>query len=54
LYPKESAIRSYRLDTRHEYGMNELDRHCSNSGLQGGIDENLDAVLDAIIDKKWQ
>ncbi len=52
LYPKRSAIRSYRLDNRHEYALAELEEYCQNLHLEGGFHENLDVVLDDIIDGK--
>ena len=52
IYPRESATRSYRLDTRRVYSMTSIDAYCKEKGLPGGIYENLEEVLDALIDEK--
>ncbi|MEZ6135902.1 MAG: hypothetical protein R3C53_13425 [Pirellulaceae bacterium] len=49
LYPKKSATRSYRLDQRQAFAMEELDAYCRSRLLRGGLAENLTEVLDAII-----
>ncbi len=50
LYPKASATRSYRLDTRTTYEQAHLEKYCLDQQLSGGMSENLVVVLDAIID----
>lgn len=52
IYPRESATRSYRLDAKRIYSMTSIDAFCKENGLPGGIYENLDTVLDALIDEK--
>ncbi len=52
LYPKESATRSFRLETRSKYSLEQIDEYCSQNELKGGLHSNLTHVLDAIIDRK--
>ncbi len=49
LYPKESAVRSYRLDDRSSFPVSRLDAYCDSQQLQGGFAGNVSEVLDAII-----
>lgn len=50
-YPKESATRSYRLDAKRIFPMENIDAYCKKHDLDGGIYENLDTVLDVLIDQ---
>lgn len=52
VYPRESATRSYRLDTRFSLPMSELDTFCGSENLGGGFGENVPVVLQAIVDRK--
>lgn len=49
LYPKESAIRSYRLKSSQEFEWNVLDEAADEKGLKGGFSANVDTVLAAIV-----
>jgi hypothetical protein len=50
LYPKESAVRSYRLNKLRSYSVAGLDTYCAHRGLEGGFAQNATRLLDAIID----
>lgn len=52
IYPRESATRSYRLDAKRAYSMSSIDAFCKDKSLPGGIYENLETVLDALIDEQ--
>ncbi len=52
LYPKSSATRSYRLDTRRQLSVDALDTYCAEQGLPGGFARHATVVLDAFIDGK--
>lgn len=52
VYPKESATRSYKIDSRAKFLMADIDKYCADNQLEGGIHLNLTKVLDAIIDRK--
>ena len=52
IYPKESATRSFRLDARRTFPMASIDAYCKEQSLVGGIYDNLDDVLDALIAQK--
>lgn len=49
LYPKESAIRSYRLNSNQQFDWAHLDRFSDESGWKGGFSSNVDQVLAAIV-----
>lgn len=49
IYPKQSATRAYRLDSRSEYKFQQLDSYCREHQLEGGFVTNVTPVLDAII-----
>ncbi|MCC6509969.1 MAG: hypothetical protein IT423_12755 [Pirellulaceae bacterium] len=49
--PRESATRSYRLDARRIFPMENIDVYCQNNKLEGGIYQHLDEVLDVLIDQ---
>ncbi len=50
LYPEASATRSFKLDTRTKFTLDELEQYCLEQQLPGGFHENLTPVLNAIID----
>ncbi len=49
--PKESATRSYRLDSRRIFPMVNIEEYCTQKELKGGFFENVDVVLDVLIDQ---
>ena len=51
IFPKESATRSYRLDSRRIFPMENIDEYCRKNDLKGGFFENVDTVLDVLIDQ---
>ncbi|MFO1064472.1 MAG: hypothetical protein U0892_11470 [Pirellulales bacterium] len=52
LYPKESVTKDYRLSSRRMVSLEAIDAFCKAESLEGGLHENLDEVLDAIIDER--
>ncbi len=50
LYPLASATRSFKLDTRSRFPLEQLDAYCVSEQLEGGFHTNLTPVLNAIID----
>lgn len=52
IYPKESATRSFRLDARRTFPMSSIEAYCKEQSLVGGLYDNLDQVLDALIDEQ--
>lgn len=51
IIPRESATRSYRLNARRIFPMENIDAYCQKNNLSGGIYEHLDVVLDVLIDQ---
>ena len=51
VFPKESATRSYRLDSRRVFPMENIEEYCNKNELKGGFFENVDTVLDVLIDQ---
>jgi hypothetical protein len=51
LYPKDSAVRNYRLDARRIFPMTNIDAYCKSHDLEGGLYDHLDTVLDVLIDQ---
>lgn len=49
VFPKESATRSYRLDARRVFPMENIEEYCSKNNLKGGFFDNVDTVLDVLI-----
>ena len=49
--PKDSATRSYRLDSRRIFPMENIEDYCTKNNLKGGFFENVDTVLDVLIDQ---
>jgi hypothetical protein len=54
IYPKESATRSFKVDTRNKFALDELDAYCLEQQLAGGFHANVTQILDAIIDKQLE
>ncbi len=54
IYPTASATRSFKLDTRSKFALDELEKFCLARQLPGGFHENLTPVLNAIIDGELQ
>jgi hypothetical protein len=52
IYPKASATRSFKLDTRTKYSLEELEEYALQQEWSGGFHSNLTPVLDAIIDQR--
>ena len=52
LYPKQSATRTFKLDSRNRFTLDELDAYCLEQQLAGGFHANVTQVLDAIIDNR--
>ena len=52
VYPKESATRSYKIDSRSKYRLSDIDEYCAEHDMAGGFHSNVTKVLDAIIDRK--
>lgn len=52
MYPTASATRSFKIDSNASILMSSVDEYCRRNQLPGGMSENLDVVLDAIIDGK--
>jgi hypothetical protein len=51
IYPTQSATRSYRLDSRSTWFLDEsIAAYCQQQAWRGGFAENVTGVLDAIID----
>lgn len=50
IFPKASATRSYKLDTRSKFTLEDLEKYCLDQQLSGGFHKNLTPVLNAIID----
>ncbi len=51
VFPKESATRSYRLDSKRIFPMENIEDYCTKNQLKGGFFENVDTVLDVLIDQ---
>ncbi len=51
IVPKESATRSYRLDSRRIFPMENIEDYCTKNDLKGGFFSNVDTVLDVLIDQ---
>ncbi len=54
IYPTASATRSFKLDTRTKYSLDELETYCLDKKLAGGFHQNLTQVLNAIIDDQLE
>jgi hypothetical protein len=54
IYPQASSTRSFRLDSRQAYAIDDLNDYCQQAGWAGGFHLNVPAALDAIIDGKLQ
>lgn len=54
LYPKASATRSFKVNARSKFSLDELDGYCLNEKLAGGFHANVTQVLDAIIDRQLE
>ena len=52
VYPKESATRSYKIDSRSKYRIGDIEKYCADNAMEGGWHANLTEVLDAIIARK--
>lgn len=52
LYPKESATRSFTVNSKSIYSIDTIDSFCQRNALSGGFSGSLNEVLDAIIDNK--
>lgn len=52
IFPKESATRSYRLDSQRIFPMENIEKYCTDNNLKGGFFENVDTVLDVLIDQR--
>ncbi len=52
IYPAASATRSFKMDSRTQILMSNIEDYCRKNQIPGGLAENLDVVLDAIIDGK--
>jgi hypothetical protein len=52
MYPTTSATRSFKIDSRTQILMSAVEEFCRRNQIPGGMSENLDVVLDAIIDGK--
>jgi hypothetical protein len=51
VFPKESATRSYRLDARRVFPVENIEEYCNKNNLKGGFFDNVDTVLDVLIDQ---
>lgn len=54
LYPTASATRSFKVDTRSKFTLDELEAYCLEQQLAGGFHANVTHVLDAIIAKQLE